>query len=169
MVHSMPHHLIQTLFSPIPLAIGLFVSVSILIAMCAKHVRKYSSETSETSTAKSPLPSVAKQLIATIRHKAMMPLVHAKKSGFEFNAKIFGNNNNDEKKKMGQDKESGLWHKAILMGEKCQPLEFSGMIYYDHAGNRIPEMPKSPRAGPMRPLRGFTFPVEKIDTSTSMY
>ncbi|KAL6577705.1 hypothetical protein OROMI_010033 [Orobanche minor] len=168
MVHSMPHHLIQTLFSPIPLAIGLFVSVSILVSMCAKHVRKYSSETSETSTAMSQLPSAAKQLIATISHKAMMPLVRAKKSGFEFNAKIFGNNNS-EKKKMGQDNESELWHKAILMGEKCQPLEFSGMIYYDHAGNRIPEMPKSPRAGPMSPLRGFTFPVEKIDTNPSMY
>lgn len=74
-----------------------------------------------------------------------MSLVHGKKS----------------KPDSGAEKEDiGVWQKAILMGEKCQPPEFSGAIYYDYDGNRVPEMPKSPRAGP---LRSFTFLVEKND------
>ncbi|KAI3452983.1 hypothetical protein Pfo_009646 [Paulownia fortunei] len=154
MVRPMPNHVGESFF-PIPLAIGLFVSVSLIVALCAKHARqiprKFTSKASETNTPKGPLPS-PKRLITTISHKAMMPLVHAKKSGQESGTGIFGNNKGQE--------ESGLWQKAILMGEKCQPPEFPGVIYYDCSGNRIPEMPKSPRAGP---LRNFTFPVEKID------
>ncbi|KAH9306425.1 hypothetical protein KI387_010829 [Taxus chinensis] len=39
-----------------------------------------------------------------------------------------------------------LWQRSILMGERCQPPDFSGMIIYDHMGNRLPEFPpKSPR------------------------
>ncbi|KAH9306422.1 hypothetical protein KI387_010826, partial [Taxus chinensis] len=34
-----------------------------------------------------------------------------------------------------------LWQKSILMGERCQPLNFSGLIVYDHRGNRLPEFP----------------------------
>ncbi|KAL0463644.1 UNVERIFIED_CONTAM: hypothetical protein Slati_0252000 [Sesamum latifolium] len=131
-------------FSPIPLAIGLFVSVSLLVGLCAKHARqvhrKYasSSKTSDhPNAAKSPLPS-PKQLITTLSNKAM---IHAKKSSES------GVGRNDQ--------ESGLWQKAILMGERCQPPEFSGVIYYDYSGNRIPEMPKSPRATSMAPLKSF--------------
>ncbi|GFP96636.1 hypothetical protein PHJA_001807700 [Phtheirospermum japonicum] len=149
----MANHVDQTNLSPIPVALGLFVSITLLVALCAKHARKYSSETSDQTNTplKSPLPSAAKQLITNISHKAMMPLVHAKKSG------VFGNNNKNNK--LGQE-ESGLWQKAILMGEKCQPPEFSGVIYYDYAGNRIPEMPKSPRAGNMSPFTTFAFTLD---------
>ncbi|KAL0430083.1 UNVERIFIED_CONTAM: hypothetical protein Sradi_0634300 [Sesamum radiatum] len=132
-------------FSPIPLALGLFVSVSLLVGLCAKHARqvhrKYASD-SKTSdhpnSAKSPLPS-PKQLITTLSNKAM---IHAKKSS----ESGVGSRN---------EQESGLWQKAILMGERCQPPEFSGVIYYDYSGNRIPEMPKSPRATSMAPLKSF--------------
>ncbi|KAJ7525516.1 hypothetical protein O6H91_17G054300 [Diphasiastrum complanatum] len=34
-----------------------------------------------------------------------------------------------------------LWRRTILMGEKCEPPEFSGLILYDNNGNRIPEFP----------------------------
>ncbi|KAJ4959758.1 hypothetical protein NE237_019668 [Protea cynaroides] len=44
--------------------------------------------------------------------------------------------------------DGGLWQKAILMGEKCQPPEFSGVIYYDHYGKQLSEPPRSPRASP---------------------
>ncbi|CAN6442254.1 unnamed protein product [Victoria cruziana] len=30
-----------------------------------------------------------------------------------------------------------LWKKNILMGEKCQPPEFSGVVMYDSAGNIV--------------------------------
>lgn len=143
-------------FSAIPLAIGLFVSVSLLVGLCAKHAkqipRKYNSKTSNPNTAKAPLPS-PKQLIANISHKAMSPLVHGKKS-----AKSDGGVG-------GNDEESGVWQKAILMGEKCQPPEFSGVIYYDYDGNRIPEMPKSPRHSSMTPLKNYSFPLQKNGNS----
>ncbi|PIM97908.1 hypothetical protein CDL12_29617 [Handroanthus impetiginosus] len=157
MVRPMPIHVSESFF-PIPLAIGLFVSVSLVVALCAKHSRKvgekYFSKSSEPNTHKAPLPS-AKKLISTISRKAMTPLVH--KLGRESESGDSGGQKGEE--------EIGLWQKAILMGEKCQPPEFSGVIYYDYAGNRIPEMPKSPRATSMSPLRSFTFPVEEVDRS----
>ncbi|KAL3644628.1 hypothetical protein CASFOL_009808 [Castilleja foliolosa] len=164
MVRFMPNHVDQTNITPIHLALGLFVSVTLLVSLCAKHARKYTSETSDepNTPLKSPLHTAAKQMITTMSHKAMMPLVLAKKSGLEFNSKIFGNNKKNIQ--LGQE-ESGLWQKAIMMGEKCQPPEFSGVIYYDYSGNRIPAMPKSPRAGNMSPLRDFAFTVEKMDNS----
>lgn len=149
MVRSIP---IPTLhgsesFPAIPLAIGLFVSVSLLVGLCAKHAKQI--PRNPNTSPKAPLPS-PKQLIATISHKAMSPLVHGKKS-----AKSDG----------GNDEESGVWQKAILMGEKCQPPEFSGVIYYDYDGNRIPEMPKSPRHTSMTPLKNFSFPEHKNGNS----
>ncbi|KAF9618220.1 hypothetical protein IFM89_000855 [Coptis chinensis] len=46
--------------------------------------------------------------------------------------------------------DGGLWQRSILMGEKCQPPEFSGVIYYDHTGNRLSELPpRSPRVSPL--------------------
>ncbi|KAG8366559.1 hypothetical protein BUALT_Bualt17G0092400 [Buddleja alternifolia] len=160
MVRPMPIIHISETFSPIPLAIGLFVTVSLLVGLCAKHGRQFqrkcTSKTSDPNTAKSPLAS-PRQLIATISNKAM-PLIHTKKSGQQESTNNKGmkeeNNNN------------GLWQKAILMGERCQPPEFSGVIYYDYSGNRIQEMPKSPRAGSMSPLRNFTFPVQKHEDSS---
>lgn len=43
-------------------------------------------------------------------------------------------------KKIKDDEETteyGLWQREILMGKKCWPLDFSGMINYDIYGNRI--------------------------------
>ncbi|OAY63712.1 hypothetical protein ACMD2_07876 [Ananas comosus] len=42
----------------------------------------------------------------------------------------------------------GVWRRAILMGEKCQPLDFSGVIYYDSDGRRLDAAP-----APRSPLR----------------
>ncbi|KAK7304198.1 hypothetical protein RJT34_15317 [Clitoria ternatea] len=53
-----------------------------------------------------------------------------------------------QKKKRGDDGwgHGGVWQKAILMGDKCEPLDFSGVIYYDSNGKQMNEMPvKSPR------------------------
>lgn len=44
----------------------------------------------------------------------------------------------------------GVWQKAILMGDKCEPLDFSGVIYYDSNGKQVNEPPlRSPRASPV--------------------
>ncbi|KAL0327048.1 UNVERIFIED_CONTAM: hypothetical protein Sangu_1782800 [Sesamum angustifolium] len=162
MVRPIPIHVGEISFSPIPLAVALFVSVSALVALCAKHARqvpgKY--DEPETNTPRSLGLRTPKQLITTLSNKAMIPLVHAKKSLLQPQPQPAGNNTTKAQEEMG------LWQKAILMGEKCQPPEFSGVIYYDYSGNRIPEMPKSPRAAHMSPLRNFTsFPAQRTDKS----
>lgn len=84
----------------------------------------------------------------------MRPLIHKKSAA-------------EESKGEHHEESSGVWQKAILMGDKCRPPEFSGVIYYDYAGNRVPEMPKSPRAAAApAPFRDFTFPME---TDKSIY
>ncbi|XP_047953228.1 uncharacterized protein LOC125206438 [Salvia hispanica] len=133
-------------FSAIAVALGLFVSVSVLVGLCAKHAKQIGRKESPKSG--HPLPS-PKQLMAAISQKAMSPLIHSKKAAAAADS----------------GEENGVWQKAILMGEKCQPPEFSGVIYYDYDGKRIPEMPKSPRHGSMTPLKNISFPQQKNEAS----
>jgi hypothetical protein len=55
------------------------------------------------------------------------------------------------KARRGDPAEVGLWRKEILMGERCQPLDFSGVIYYDAEGRRLahPPPPRSPMRSPL--------------------
>ncbi|CAH9088362.1 unnamed protein product [Cuscuta europaea] len=57
----------------------------------------------------------------------------------------------DDANKETQDSgEIGLWRREILMGDRCQPLDFPGVIYYDCNGKRLPDLPmRSPRASPL--------------------
>ncbi|KAL6604865.1 hypothetical protein ACP70R_001870 [Stipagrostis hirtigluma subsp. patula] len=50
-----------------------------------------------------------------------------------------------------REAEGGVWRKEILMGERCQPLDFSGVIYYDADGRRLaqPPPPRSPMRSPL--------------------
>ncbi|KAM1520859.1 hypothetical protein COP1_011215 [Malus domestica] len=117
-------------FASMPLAIALFVSVSALVALCAKanHVRRRASPGKQTKS-----PSAApKQLVASLSNKAI-PLV-SKNKGEEVEVVDDG---------FG---EGGVWQRSILMGEKCQPPEFSRVIYYDECGKQLSELPpRSPR------------------------
>lgn len=47
-----------------------------------------------------------------------------------------------------------VWRRGIIMGEKCQPLDFSGVIYYDPDGRQLARapVPKSPMRSPLRSL-----------------
>uniref|UniRef100_A0A803MXL6 Uncharacterized protein n=1 Tax=Chenopodium quinoa TaxID=63459 RepID=A0A803MXL6_CHEQI len=63
------------------------------------------------------------------------------------------------KKDFGEESfgDGGLWRRSILMGDKCDPLAFSGVIYYDCNGNKLSEPPmKSPRASP---FIGYRYPT----------
>ncbi|CAL5038371.1 unnamed protein product [Urochloa decumbens] len=53
--------------------------------------------------------------------------------------------------KAAREAEGGVWRKEILMGERCQPLDFSGVIYYDADGRRLahPPPPRSPMRSPL--------------------
>ncbi|PKA55519.1 hypothetical protein AXF42_Ash006721 [Apostasia shenzhenica] len=42
-----------------------------------------------------------------------------------------------------EEEEGEVWRREIMMGEKCQPLEFSGVIYYDGDGRRVAAAPRS--------------------------
>ncbi|ERN04897.1 hypothetical protein AMTRI_Chr08g164930 [Amborella trichopoda] len=37
----------------------------------------------------------------------------------------------------------GIWEKRILMGKRCRPLDFPGVLHYDHKGNRLQQLPPS--------------------------
>ncbi|CAH9147149.1 unnamed protein product [Cuscuta epithymum] len=67
----------------------------------------------------------------------------------------------DDADKEAQDPgEGGLWRREILMGDRCQPLDFPGVIYYDCNGKRLPDLPmRSPRASP---LPGFLLKSAKV-------
>ncbi|CAO2203955.1 unnamed protein product [Urochloa humidicola] len=47
----------------------------------------------------------------------------------------------------GGEEEGGLWRRAILMGERCKPLDFPGAIHYDSFGRRLPAAPAPPPRG----------------------
>ncbi|KAK8587188.1 hypothetical protein V6N13_086191 [Hibiscus sabdariffa] len=92
---------------------------------------------SPRSPLKSPRP---KQLLETLSNKAIK-FVHRKRHG-EGNGRDAG-----AEEEIG---DGGVWQRAILMGDKCQPLDFSGVIYYDSKGNQVEDLPfRSPRASPM--------------------
>lgn len=141
----MPIHIIHENFCSIPLAIGLFISVSVLVALCARHSkqfhRKYATTTKSSSTDSEIAPR--------------SPLLPPKKIMTNINNKADHSYGNNREKSESHELisnpnegfgEGGLWQKSILMGEKCQPPEFSGVLFYDSCGKRISELPRSPRA-----------------------
>ena len=80
-------------------------------------------------------------LCAKYTRKASQKLVSMKPG---CNTLILRNN-----KELGEQSfgDAGLWRRSILMGDKCEPLNFSGVIYYDCNGNKLSEPPmKSPRS-----------------------
>ncbi|KAF8675899.1 hypothetical protein HU200_047395 [Digitaria exilis] len=45
--------------------------------------------------------------------------------------------------------ESCVWRRAILMGRRCQPLEFTGAIHYDCEGQRLWQPRTPPQSSPL--------------------
>lgn len=89
----------------------------------------------------SPLVTRPKQLITTLSNKAIS-FMHRKKLDEEGS-----DAGGPELKDWG---DGGVWQRTILMGDKCEPLDFSGVIYYDSDGKQLNEVPiRSPRASPL--------------------
>ncbi|KAL6351246.1 hypothetical protein AAG906_031832 [Vitis piasezkii] len=133
---------------------GLFLSATAIVALCAKHAGFVSRKCNKTSSPKlvpkSPLAS-PKELLTSISNKAV-PFIYKKKGGDEAGAET-GACRVEE-----GSGEGGLWQKSILMGERCQHPEFSGVIFYDGYGNQVSEPPRTPRASP---LPSFSYPMAK--------
>lgn len=149
---------------------GLVGSVVAFAYLCSKHASRVSKKLKPTVTKSSlghhswkmapPSPSPAstprraaalrtpKQLLATISNKAITLVNHRKK-------KADRDEEDEEVDFSGGSAEhewgdGGVWQRSILMGDKCQPLDFSGVIYYDSKGNQLSELPlRSPRASPL--------------------
>lgn len=116
---------------------GFIVTISAILALLKK--RKAAVKASkEDELKKSSRP---KKLLSNISSKA-----------------LFGHKKNNKKQLRSVEEtqqaqgwgNGGVWQKEILMGGKCEPLDFSGVIYYDGNGKQLSEIPlRSPRASPM--------------------
>lgn len=115
-----------------PLAIGLFFSIIAIVGLCAKHAKK--------SSKKSKANIISESKIVPRLSSPQQLSPNMTKKGGEFSDEFSGELAGDKK---------GLWQKTIIMGEKCKPPQFSGVIYYDCSGNRVSELPRSPRASPL--------------------
>ncbi|KAJ7956575.1 Transmembrane protein [Quillaja saponaria] len=124
---------------------GLRMSISALFALFTKQTSRLSvtpktkpkpnNSRIEPRSPRSPL-SKPKQLLTNISSKTI-PFVHHKKK-------------NDEQTDTEDWGDGGVWQRTILMGDKCQPLDYSGVIYYDNYGKQLNEIPmRSPRASPL--------------------
>lgn len=58
----------------------------------------------------------------------------------------------DRREEDGQG-QVALWRRAILMGQRCEPLDFPGAIHYDSFGRRV----QSPRCCSRRKAAGALF------------
>ncbi|XP_011008655.1 PREDICTED: uncharacterized protein LOC105113976 [Populus euphratica] len=161
----MPDHVGHHIEGSVPLAIGLFISVSVLVALCAKHSiwrtqQKHQYSCAATSNSKCATPNKSplaspKKLGLKISKRAIPSLDRKKDGADDEDSTVPGIGIKEE---AGGLEEGGLWQKSILMGEKCQPPEFSGVIFYDGHGNQLSQMPRSPRASP---LPSISFPAVK--------
>ncbi|KMS97543.1 hypothetical protein BVRB_5g126040 [Beta vulgaris subsp. vulgaris] len=119
----------QILDSSKIVALGLLESVAALAYLCAKFTRRASQK---------------------LVRKTLKP---------RNNKQILGRRNGVVENDFGEESfgDGGLWRRSILMGDKCEPLDFSGVIYYDVDGNKLAEPPmKSPRASP---FVGYGYPT----------
>ncbi|XP_060215822.1 uncharacterized protein LOC132642809 [Lycium barbarum] len=129
----------EYLCTSMPLAIGLFLSILALVALCAKHAKKPSKTSMSThEKIKTNVCKIAPRL---------SPLGLPNKNNNKRVDEESGNPTGDVTGEVAG--EEGLWQKAIIMGEKCQPPQFSGVLFYDPSGNRVSELPRSPRASNM--------------------
>ncbi|GJM86614.1 hypothetical protein PR202_ga02491 [Eleusine coracana subsp. coracana] len=55
-----------------------------------------------------------------------------------------------KRRRKAAEEDDGVWRKEIMMGERCLPLDFSGVIYYDAEGHHLAQPP--PPRSPLRSL-----------------
>ncbi|KAM3703289.1 hypothetical protein ACJW31_04G084900 [Castanea mollissima] len=144
---------------------SLFISVSAFMALCAKKAGRVSRKLKHKSGSfnrkieqlgvlgsSTPLVSRPKELVTTLSNKAITFMNRKKVGEEEMSGGGAGGPNKDRHRELEEDDwgDGGVWQRSILMGDKCQPLDFSGVIYYDNNGRQLNEVPlKSPRASPL--------------------
>ncbi|CAH8302027.1 unnamed protein product [Eruca vesicaria subsp. sativa] len=116
-----------------------------LMVRCAKQASRISK--------KLKLKGRPKELLTTLSNKAKKSLAGRKKKAYD------GCGDTQAKTVMEEEEEEdGIWQRKILMGDKCEPLCHSGVIFYDCSGNQVEELPpRSPCSiwVPERPRRSY--------------
>ncbi|KAL6614954.1 hypothetical protein ACP70R_037224 [Stipagrostis hirtigluma subsp. patula] len=93
------------------------------------------------------LSKVSSAVAACARHvsRATRRLLRARRRRRDNKQLVMPADDHDEKEAGGGGEaeygEDGLWRRAILMGERCKPLDFPGAIHYDSFGRRLPAPP----------------------------
>eukprot|EP01018_Ginkgo_biloba_P022560 Gb_06239 [translate_table: standard] len=105
--------------------------IAVITALCASHSRRDDREYNTRGQS----PNIGRSLRLNVSGPKSL-----------VGKKILSTKGNCEDKE--EEKEGGewIWQRNIIMGERCQPPNFSGAIIYDDKGNRLPQFPpKSPR------------------------
>ncbi|ESQ48045.1 hypothetical protein EUTSA_v10021558mg [Eutrema salsugineum] len=106
----------------------------------------------------SPMRTRPKELLTTLSNKAMT-MVGRKNKAYDGSGGTPAARKTAAEMVVEEDEEEyGVWQREILMGGKCEPLDYSGVIYYDCSGHQLKEVPpRSPRASlvPDRPTRSY--------------
>ncbi|KAM0945881.1 hypothetical protein DsansV1_C09g0088911 [Dioscorea sansibarensis] len=141
---------------------GVFHSVKTLVTVATKKLRNNSTLTKlSVSSRRRVTPLLS-------RGASFIPFLGAKKrvSSDDNNSRtteetdIFVDIDEDEDE--DEDDDTNVWRKTILMGEKCKPLDFSGVIYYDSEGRQLSEFPAS--RSPLRsPLPSFAYYSDQVE------
>ncbi|KAJ0971580.1 hypothetical protein J5N97_019539 [Dioscorea zingiberensis] len=132
---------------------GMFRSVKSLMAVASMKIRINHSRLSKltVSSRRRVAPLLA-------RGASFIPIFGTKKRVSEDDEKSRTSEEYTDAFEDGDedDERDGVWRKTILMGEKCKPLDFSGVIYYDSEGRQLSEFPVS--RSPLRsPSPSFVF------------
>lgn len=129
------------------LVAGILESVSAVVAMLAKRVILVSRKPRASEPRTPGRLGRPKKLLLSLTS-----LTHKKTAPFSDRWRRRRKSGEEEEEEYGDG--GGVWQRGILMGDRCQPLEFSGAIYYDSNGKQLTELPpKSPRASPFRGFR----------------
>lgn len=132
------------------MAAGVCAMLAMVIGLCALRNRVQSKDSSDghNSPAKSSSGSTMQhKKCMNLSAKRLLSMKKMQNRGCESDE----GGNDDGLSEVGERSalDSPMWQRSILMGERCEPPAFSGLILYDEHGNLVPELPwKSPRPAP---------------------
>ncbi|MCO5572289.1 hypothetical protein L7F22_026042 [Adiantum nelumboides] len=136
--------------------LGFMGMVSLMMAMCAQlHNRVQNKEISDGESTADRCVGKTRCMQMGLRKMSNKRLLGLPTPGHKL-----GNGESHDVNVQNQDRVNGhngdasvvglstdaVWKRSILMGERCEPPSFSGVILYDEHGNLVPGRPyRSPR------------------------
>ncbi|XP_008782372.1 uncharacterized protein LOC103701930 [Phoenix dactylifera] len=124
---------------------GLLQTVTEMASACSRHVTRAARKLRRQGPALSRMSTAVARPFLSRRQSSKKRIADRKTRSHDGEVKE-------------EEEEEGVWRRSILMGEKCQPLDFSGVIYYDGDGRKLSEVP-TPRTPLRSPLPSFPHPV----------